>query len=238
MREHRLDNNNLMKAPKQNTRTSVRLQLLNGSDSDELLIYQDTEASNGYDAYDSPKMMNNSAAVPDLYSKAGEEKLVINGLNSISDNLELPLGFTLKAAASGLKLKVSELSNLTSGTKVYLLDKEQGSQTELLPSTEYTFNTTASTTNNESRFSLIFRTPSNTTGIETTEKTNAQVFVNAANQITIIAPEKSNYAIYNAVGQLIENGVLKSELQTVNCKLQTGIFVVKVNNVTNRVILK
>jgi len=38
MREHRLDNNNLMKVTKQNTRTSVRLQLQNGIDSDETLL--------------------------------------------------------------------------------------------------------------------------------------------------------------------------------------------------------
>jgi hypothetical protein len=227
-----------MKAPKHNTRTSVRLQLLNGSDSDELLIYQDAEASDGYDAYDSPKMMNNSATVPDLYSKAGEEKLVINGLNTIADDMELSLGFTLKAAATGLKLKASEISNLASGTKVYLLDKEQGSQTELLPSTEYTFNTTASTTNNESRFSLLFKATGVASGITNADKEQISVFVNAANQITIIAPEKSNYAIYNAVGQLIENGILNSKFETRNSKLAAGLYVVKVNNVTNRVILK
>jgi len=37
---------------------------------------------------------------------------------------------------------------------------------------------------------------------------------------------------------LIENGTLNSGLQTTNCKLQTGIFVVKVNNHSTRVIIK
>jgi hypothetical protein len=213
MREHDLSGGtNLLKAPAayKSQQQVLRLQVSNGINSDETVVLFNANASNEFDAYDSPKMMNNSATVPDLYSKAGEEKLVINGLNTIADNMELPLGFTLKAVVSGLKLKASELSNLASGTKVYLLDKEQGSQTELLPSTEYSFNTTASTTTNESRFSLIFRTPSNTTGIETTEKMNAQVFVNAQNQITIFAPEKANYAIYNAMGQLLCNGQLRA----------------------------
>ena len=238
MREHRDDNGNLMKAKRQDTRISVRLQLQNGTEADELLIYQDEAASNSYDAFDSPKMMNNSSIVPDLYSKVGDERLVINGLNSIADNMELPLGFTLKAAANGLKLKVSELNNFESGTKVYLLDKEQSMQTELLPATEYTFNTIASTTNNESRFSLLFRAPGSTTGVENTAKLNTQVFVNANNQITIIAPEKASYSIYNAMGQMIENGITTSNYQTSNIKLAAGVYVVKVANVSKRIIIK
>ena len=66
----------------------------------------------------------------------------------------------------------------------------------------------------------------------------AQVFVNATNQIAIEGAENSNYAIYNAMGQLIENGILKSKLQTSNFKLQTGFFIVKVNNQSTRLIIK
>jgi hypothetical protein len=92
----------------------------------------------------------------------------------------------------------------------------------------YNFNapiTTATT----SRFSLLFRAPGVTTGVDNVaNKLNFQVFVNAANQITIIAPKKSNYAIYNTVGQLIENGVTTSNLQTSNVKLASGVYVVQV----------
>ena len=86
--------------------------------------------------------------------------------------------------------------------------------------------------------SLVLRAPNASTCIENTEKNNIQVFVNAANQITIIAPEKSNYAVYNAVGQLMENGILTNKLHTINNKLNTGVYVVKVGNQTNRVIIK
>jgi hypothetical protein len=237
MREHRDDDYNLMKARKQDTRTSLRLQLQNGTNSDEMLVYLDGEASNNYDAYDSPKMMNNSASVPDLYSKVGNERLVINGLNTITDNMELPLGFSLNTAAT-LKLKATELSNLSNGTLVYLLDKVENKQTELTPETEYAFSTTAATLNNESRFSLLFRAPGVTTGIDNFSKPNAQVFVNAANQIVIIAPEKSSYTIYNAMGQQLMNGVTTSNHQTSNFKLAAGVYVVKVNNQSTRVIIK
>jgi hypothetical protein len=237
MREHRLNNGDLMKAPKHNERTRLRLQLVNGTETDEILVYFDANATNDYNDYDSPKMMNNSATTPDLYTKAGSERLVINGLNAVTDNMELPLGFSLNAAAS-LKLKATEMSNFPTGTRIYLLDKVESSQVELLPETEYSFKTTTATTNNEGRFSLIFRTSGSTTGVENTEKLNAQVFVNAANQIVIIAPEKAKYTIYNAVGQMIENGQTTAELQTVKCKLQTGVYMVKVNNQSTRVIIK
>jgi len=238
MRLHADNAENKLKAPKNDERQRLRLQLANGTDTDEALIYFDAAAANSFDNYDSPKMLNNSTTVPDLYSKADNEKLVINGLTEVTDNMTLPLGFTLKAAATGLTLKVSELSNFAVGTKVYLVDSDQNTQTELLPETQYTFNTTASTSNNESRFSLLFRAPSSPNAVNTVEKLNAQVFVNAANQITIVAPEKANYAIYNAVGMLLENGQTTAKLQTVNCKLNTGVYIVKVANLSTRVIIK
>lgn len=236
MREHRLDNNNLMKARKQDTRTSLRLQLHNGTESDEMLVYIDGEASNNYDAYDSPKMMNNSASVPDLYSKIGNEQLVINGLKEIVDNMELPLGFSLNAAAS-LKLKVNEISNLPVGTRVYLRDKVDIAEIELTPEKEYTFST-AATTNNESRFSLLFKTPSVTTGTSNVYNERISIFVNAQNEIVIFANENSNYAIYNTVGQLIENGILNSEHRIQNSNLFAGVYIVKVGNQSTRVIVK
>jgi len=237
MRAHRDDNGNLLKAPKLDNRTCLRLQLMNGSESDETLICTESNADNGFDMYDSPKMMNNSTVIPDLYTKADAERLVINGLNEISDNMELPLGFSLNATAT-LKLKATEMSNFPDGTRIYLLDKHENTQTELTPETEYSFSTTTATTNNESRFSLLFRVPGNTTGISNTETGITKVFVNTQNQITIIARPGSNYTIYNAVGQLIENGILNSKFIIHNSKLNAGVYVVKVNNQSTRVVVK
>ena len=105
---------------------------------------------------------------------------------------------------------------------------------ELNSNNAYTFNSDA--INTTDRFSLLFRAPGVTTDIENTTKLNAQVFVNANNQITIIAPEKANYSIYNSMGQLIENGILNSRHETSNIKLAAGVYVVKVNNQTTRVV--
>jgi len=237
MREHGLGDNNKLKAPKADERLRLRLKLENGSVSDETLIYFDAQASDNFDNYDSPKMMNNSTTIPDLHTRAGAERLVINGLSELRDNMELPLGFSLNAAAA-LKFQVTELTNLPTEARIYLIDKTENTQTELVAQTAYSFSTTSATSNNESRFSLLFRAPGAATSIDTADKANTQVFVNAANQITIIAPEKSTYSIYNAVGMLIENGLVESKSETRNPKFITGVYIVKVNNSLTRVIIK
>jgi len=120
-----------------------------------------------------------------------------------------------------------------------LRDKQENTETELTAETEYAFSTTAATSNNESRFSLLFKASGVTTGTTNANNERVSVFVNTQNQITIIAPEKCNYAIYNALGQLIENGVINTERETRNTKQKAaGVYVVKVGNQTNRVIIK
>jgi hypothetical protein len=234
MRSHGDGASNKLKAPKVNTQQIIRLQVSNAAVTDEAVVYIDQNAQNTFDKYDTEKMFNNVVSQPELYTKAGTEKLVINGLNEINDNQEIPLGLTYTQGGD-LKLKLTELNNFDSNTKVYLRDKQLCTETELTPEMEYTFNT-AAITSNESRFSLVYKVVGVSTGTTTPSNNRVSVFVNAANHITIIAPVKSNYAIYNAVGQLIENGILNSELQTTNCKLQTGVFVVKVNNQSTRVV--
>ena len=234
MRSHQTGN--LLKAPaaKNADRKKIRLQLSNGTTTDEALIVFDANASNDYDSYDSPKMMNNAPDIADIYTVSYTKRLVINGLNAVTNNMILPLGYNA-GVEGNLTLKVNELSNFDGNTRVYLVDGS--TETELAKGTEYTFNT-AKITGNESRFSLLFRAPNASTGIENTEKGITQVFVNANNQITIIAPEKASYSVYNAVGQMIENGILNAKRETINAKLNAGVYVVNVNNQLTKVIIK
>jgi hypothetical protein len=180
---------------------------------------------------------NTSALKPEIYTQIGNEQLVINGLNAIQYDVEIPLGYIVKEAGV-YSITRPEMTNFESGTHIILKDKLNGNtETELSDGIVYNFNSdiTAATTD---RFSLIFRAPGTTTGVNNAESLNAQVFVNAVNQITIIAAEKSNFAIYNAMGQLIENGILNTKHETRNNKLAAGVYVVKVNNQSTRVIVK
>ena len=228
MRSH--ETGNPLKAPaaKNVDRKKVRLQVSNGTRADEALLVFDANASDNYDAYDSPKMMNNATDIADIYTVADTKNLVINGMSNVKFDTEIPVGFAT-ATAGDFSISTSEFSNFKAGTRLILLDKNYPTQEfEITPETAYHFSapiTTAST----DRFSLLFRAPGVTTGIDNGTKLNAQVFVNAANQITIIGAEKSSFAVYNAMGQLISAGVTTSNYQTSNFKLSSGIYFVSLS---------
>ena len=229
--------NNRFKAPANNQRARLRLQLSNGDATDEALLYFDAAAANAFDSYDSPKMLNNSATMPDVYSLASTERLAINGLSGMADNMLLPLGFTLRAAAT-LNFKVSEMSNFESNQKVYLVDNVRNTQTELYAGVEYSFSIDQSTNNNESRFALLLKAPGTSTNTNNIDNAVVRAYANASQQIVIHAPASSQYVIYNAMGQQLESGTLQSMHETLRRQYAAGIYVVKVNSVAKKIIVE
>ena len=237
MRSHAPGSDKMLKAPSvQNAdRILVRLQVSNGVNTDEAVVYFSTKAQNGLDAYDSPKMTNGNAAIPEIYTTLNNERFVINSMNTIPLDSPIGVGF-IAGSAESFSIKANEITNLPEDVKLMLKDNVTLAETDLSDNAigyQFTLKDTGA-----NRFSLIFRTAGSTTDVRNANSLNAQVFVNAANQITIIAPEKSNYAIYNAMGQMIENGLTTAKLQTVNSKLNTGVYVVKVGNESSKVIVK
>ncbi len=228
-----------LKAPaaKQATYSLLGLNVSNGTNGDEAIVMFTPAATNGIDAYDSGKMTNGNKNIPEIFTLTEGKQLAINGLGSISYDTEIPVGFTTGTAGT-FSIKVSQISNFDAGTKVILkdyLDINQPVLTDLSDGSSYSF-TSDATSNNTNRFSLLFRAPDVATGVNTASKLNAQVFVNSANQITIIAPEKSNYAIFNAVGQQTTGGTINHLPFSINHS--RGVYVVKVNGKSTRVIIK
>jgi autotransporter-associated beta strand protein len=227
---------NPLKAPavKNTDRQLIRLQVSNGTRTDETLLLFDAKAENSFDRYDSPKFAEANTELQ-IYTSVGTEKLVMNGLESIPLNQEIALGF-VPGSASAFSIKANEITNLPSDVRVILRDyANNGLETDLTEGVSgYNFNLAE---NNNDRFTLLFRAPGVSTGVENANKPNVQVYVNPANQIVIIAPEKSNYSIYNAVGQLVDNGIIVNHLPfTINHS--NGMYVVKVGNQSIRVIVK
>lgn len=236
-RSHQSSNPLKVPTVKNTDRQRIRLQVSNGLASDETLLYFDANAADVFDAYDSPKININNATTPEIFTQIGTEKLVINGMTQPAYDVEIPLGFTTGGAANFTISKI-EMSNFEAGTRLLLKDKLNiTSEFDLSEGDAYNFSS-GILNNSNNRFSLVLKAPGTTTGHKPENSSVAQVFVNAANQITIIAPEKSNYAIYNAIGMMIENGQTTAKLQTANYKLNTGVYVVKVNNQSTRVIIK
>ena len=240
------DNNtsNKLKAPAAaNTdRQMVRLQVSNSTNTDELVIYTDASALNSFDTYDSPKMSNESADIPEISSIVGSEYLVINGLNSLMLDTALPIRFVTKTANT-FTFKANQVSNLPEGVKVMLSDN--GTEYDLTNGAEYDFSSDVA--DNTNRFSIIFRSAGTTTGLTGSKlNTSTSVFVNANGELVVktSAPLSANatVSIYNAIGQQIGLQTLTSSMSISNVARTAGVYWVKLNNdgevVTRKVVVK
>lgn len=65
-----------------------------------------------------------------------------------------------------------------------------------------------------------------------------KAYVNADNQIVIHAAHKSTYTIYNILGYMIERGNINSEYISINTKLKSGVYVVKLGNEAVKLLVK
>lgn len=243
MRSHGDGASNKLKAPVENAvnQSLLRLQISNTVNSDETVVYFNANAQNTFDKFDTPKMFESATAtIPEIYTQIGAEKLVINGMQSVPYETEIPVGFVTKQAGD-FSISASELSNFDAGTRLILKDKLFPTQeTELTPETAYSFSAPI-TAASASRFSLLFRAPGVATGINLTEKLNAQVFVNAANQISITAPENTEYSIFNTVGQVMAAGKTTCSPLLIS-EFEKGIYIVKTikngRELSTRIIIK
>ena len=234
-------NANLMKAPAANTAENalVRVQVSNGTNFDHAVIYFNTNASNGYDIYDSPKMSNEDDAIAEIFTRAGSEQLVINGMKSIPLDTEIALGF-IPGSATSFILKASEVRNLPSDVKVILKDNVTKAETDITDGSKtYSFSPLAATGD---RFSIIFRTTSATTGLDNHSVQLVQAYSNAKNQLTVLYKDAVNNAsfvsVYNAMGQRLVNQRLIGNTTVLNGTFPSGVYIVNINNVTRKVVVE
>jgi uncharacterized protein YjdB/beta-glucanase (GH16 family) len=233
MRAHADNTNNRMKAPAatKSEQQVLRLQVSNGTNSDEAIILFNQNASNGYDAYDSPKMSNGNASIPEIFTLAGTEQLVINGLNSLAINQELPLGLT-PGNSSTLSIKATDFNNFDANTHVILrdyLDPNNVVEQDLTDGSPYTFSSTLST----NRFALVFKTPSVTTGVNGNDANlNISVYKNGNGQITVSTPTeiigKAIVSVYNTMGQKLEAKLLNNPVTVLTMPTISGVYFIKV----------
>jgi len=231
MRSHGISTNRL-KSPASNIdKQIVRLQVSNGINSDETVLYFNDNATDGFDAYDSPKMSNNNSAIPEIFTMSGSEEVVINGLRKISLDTEIPLGF-MTLSTNNFTIRANELSNLPTDTKVILIDKFENIEKDITRGNEYTFN--SDSVNSVDRFSIIFRSSATITNSDLVNlNSNTFVFKNSNNQITVncmvFLKDNVTVTIYNAIGQKIISQRITGKATTINQSLKSGIYLVRVN---------
>lgn len=236
--QSQVENHNRLRAPAQSNRKLLRLELDNGENTDQLLIYTNESAQNGYDFLDSEKMSANNASIAELYSVVTDRDLVINSRRDIAEGTAVMLGF--RPGKTGVfTIRATELTNLEK-LHVVLKDHILNTETELSSTFGYEF--TADETPTNERFSVEFRTPSTLTAIDDVDAAaNAQVYVNDANHITVQSTGLSKddcISVYNLAGQKLFWKASNGANTEVDLTLNAGVYIVKINNYSYKVIVK
>jgi len=240
MRLHNPSGTNLLKAPAEKTSENkiLRLQVSSGTTTDEAVVYFNTNASDGFDAYDSPKMMNGStSSVPDIYTTIGVEELAINGMSAIPYDTEIPIHFVANASAgTSYSITANELSNFEAGTQVWIKNILSGVSQLISDGTPFTFDIASTGTN--PKFSIIIKAPGTATQLENINKSNVYVYQSANNQITVSCSDAlssdANVSVYNSVGQCIVRRVIKENVTCLDNQLSSGVYLVTVINAGNK----
>jgi len=207
-----------------NTNNMIRLQVANGKSSDEAIILFNSNASNTYDAWDSQKMFTESADVPQIYTTADAEKVVINGLESINTNNNIPLGFKT-AKAGTFTISATEINGVDI---VVLEDKLLNKTQDLTGSASYTF--TSDNVDNSSRFAIRLKANSVTDVPEALKSTTTIV---AQNQSIVVTTSESSGTInvYDILGRVVITKAIEGTKTVLYAPV--GVYFVKAQTDTN-----
>ncbi len=236
MRKHNETAGNiLLRAPKSSSsyRQLIRLLVTNGTNSDEMVIYSDVNAQNGYNSYDSPKWLNgNNSPNPDIYTQVGSEKLVIDGRNSIPVDVIIPVIFAANATTnSQFTISASELVNIPSGITVMIFDNNVN--TSISDGGTYTFSAAPGTTKT---LGLVLRSQGSVTGFNKENLNSCFVFANNNQQIEIHTNKYANINVYNSTGQLMKVRSMKNTSMKIDVPA-AGVYLVNVGEKTFKVVV-
>ena len=219
-----------LRSPAANTNRVARLTVSGEKASDQTLIVLNPGASNGYDNYDAEKMRNDDDDIPELYTRIDNQEIVINNISPVTNELTTALGFRTGKKGS---FTISGVFENWDNTQVILRDNNTGIETELTAGSSYSF--TSSIYDNTTRFSVIINSP---LGINPLEH-NTKIFVNETNRIVVLTDIPNvECTVYNALGQQLNSETITFSPQILDCMLEAGVYLVKVGNKTERVIIK
>ncbi|MCX6308034.1 MAG: T9SS type A sorting domain-containing protein, partial [Bacteroidia bacterium] len=208
---------------------NIRIQVSNGTATDETLIGFYPNAMDAFEPHDSHKFSNDNVSMPEVFTFAGTEELAINGLAPIIDSKELTLGFR-PGKAGTYTLKASELLNLTEGTKVFLKDKLLDVVQDLTQAPDYTFTSDAVTTTD--RFSIVISKIATSLAVTagkpsftTYAEQNGQVHV----QLQNLEMKGTRINVYSVSGQLLVTRPAVETNTSFNLNLPNGLYLIEVS---------
>ena len=205
------------------TEIVLRLKAETGEGADELVICKNNTAKQGFEEFDSEKMLNGNPLEMYSYAKTGE-KLTINTI----DNTQtiIPLGIN---GMAGSKAKITAFA-LETSNQVYLEDRHKGKLISLSENTEYSFD--FPTNELQGRFFIRFgdvNTPITSSDVK--------VFKNS-NELNVIAQTGENIEqleVYSLTGACLFKANSNSNMFTTSLDLATGVYMIRVKtNITTQ----
>ncbi|MEN9699760.1 MAG: hypothetical protein RLZZ301_958 [Bacteroidota bacterium] len=130
----------------------ARVNLADGAMIDQALVYMNAQMVSGNDIYDSEKLF--VSGKPQLYTKVGAKKLVINGMRNDKKKISVPLYLEIPSSKTYV-LKLAEF-NIDNGV-ILLEDKQEGTIQDFTLNDQYSFYASSGVLSN--RFVIHFLLP-------------------------------------------------------------------------------
>jgi len=201
---------------------NLTLKVTNENYSDETIINFNSESTNNIDIEtDASKLFSLNAEVPQIFSYCESERLVINSLPQISENLIVPIGF--KAGKSG-NYNLEIVENQIANQEIFIEDLKTKS---IISSTELPYNFLYNISDNENRFNILFAKNS-------TQINNVKSVINiysTQNEVYVQLPENTvnaNIEIIDITGKIIYTENVVNQLNKISLNQVNGIYIVKV----------
>jgi hypothetical protein len=227
----RVHSGNVLHTPEFNQ--VVRLNLNDGKTTDETVVYENENASNGLEDYDTYKMFDTQHH--QLYIMEGIKELSMDGLKDATAKQKVDMGIQITAAGT-YTINATELGV---EEDVVLEDKFTHTFQDMKRNSAYTFESNAGTYNN--RFVLHFTlNPQTETELETVtvgeteqESEGVQVYTTTGQQVKVWVTNTAEFQnatvkVYDAIGNLIERKNMTSNELYLNLDIASGIYVVEV----------
>ncbi len=136
----------------------LRMQLdgLNGTYHDETVFRTKAGATNNFDPkYDAYKLYSFNAAAPNISSKMGGVEYVVNSVDELTGNFDLPVRVNVNTAGS-YTINFKGLANFANVNCLTFEDKLTNTWVDLHVDSSYTFSSIIDTTSAQARFMLHF----------------------------------------------------------------------------------